>query len=51
MLFNRFAKKRLNHAGSIGIGVTDEYTNQGIDTKLIEFIINWAKKQNNLKKN
>lgn len=50
LVFNRFAHQRLNHAGSIGMGITDEYTNQGIGTKLIEFLINWAKKQNDLEK-
>ena len=32
------------------MGITDEYTNQSIGTKLIEFLINWAKKQNDLEK-
>jgi RimJ/RimL family protein N-acetyltransferase len=48
--FNRYEHERLKHAGSMGMGIREEYTNQGIGTKLIEFLINWAKKQKNLEK-
>ncbi|MFZ3591139.1 GNAT family N-acetyltransferase [Bacillus sp. DJP31] len=50
LLFNRYELERLKHAGSMGMGIRDEYTNQGIGTKLIEFLINWAEKQNSLEK-
>ena len=50
LIFNRYKHQRLNHTGSIGMGITDEYTNQGIGTKLIEFFLNWVKNQEELEK-
>lgn len=50
LAFNRYEHERLKHAGSMGMGIREEYTNQGIGTKLIEFLINWAKKQISLEK-
>jgi RimJ/RimL family protein N-acetyltransferase len=50
LVFNRFEHQRLNHNGSMGMGIVKEYTNQGIGTKLIEFLFDWAKKQRDLEK-
>lgn len=46
LLFNRYELDRLRHAGTMGI--KEAYCNQGIGTKLIEFLIRWAKEQNGL---
>ncbi|HDR4297835.1 TPA: GNAT family N-acetyltransferase [Bacillus anthracis] len=48
LLFNRYELDRLRHAGTMGI--KEAYCNQGIGTKLIEFLIRWAKEQNGLEK-
>ncbi|MBG9599444.1 GNAT family N-acetyltransferase [Bacillus mycoides] len=50
LVFNRYEQERLQHAGAIGMGIREEYCNQGIGTKLIGFLINWAKIQKNLEK-
>lgn len=47
MVFNRFEHQRLNHAGTMGMAITDGYTNQGIGTKLIELLLTWAKNREN----
>ncbi|KXY90579.1 MULTISPECIES: GNAT family N-acetyltransferase [Bacillus cereus group] len=48
LLFNRYELDRLRHAGTMGI--KEAYCNQGIGTKLIEFLIRWAKEQKGLEK-
>jgi RimJ/RimL family protein N-acetyltransferase len=50
MIFYRYDMNRLNHAGSMGMGIKEGYTNQGIGTKLIEYLLNWAKQQDGLEK-
>jgi RimJ/RimL family protein N-acetyltransferase len=50
LVLNRYEHERLNHAGSMGMGIREKFTNQGIGTKLIEFLINWAKKQKSIEK-
>ncbi len=50
MAFRRYDLSRLHHAGSLGMGIRNAYTNQGIGTKLLEYLINWAKKQEGLEK-
>ncbi len=36
LLFNRYELERLQHAGTMGMGIKEAYCNQGIGTKLIE---------------
>ncbi|MEI2357906.1 GNAT family N-acetyltransferase [Mesobacillus zeae] len=48
--FNRYKLDRLNHAGSMSMGIREAYCNQGIGTVMIEFLINWAKQQRGLEK-
>lgn len=50
LLFNRYELDRLRHAGTMGMGIKEAYCNQGIGTKLIEFLIRWAKEQKGLEK-
>ncbi|MGE6537464.1 N-acetyltransferase family protein [Bacillus luti] len=50
LLFNRYELERLRHAGTMGMGIREAYCNQGIGTKLIEFLISWAKEQRGLEK-
>ncbi|PFR90543.1 GNAT family N-acetyltransferase [Bacillus cereus] len=50
LLFNRYELERLRHAGAMGMGIREAYCNQGIGTKLIEFLISWAKGQKGLEK-
>ncbi|WKA55451.1 GNAT family N-acetyltransferase [Planococcus shixiaomingii] len=50
LVFKRYTYNRLHHAGSMGMGIQEEYTNQGIGTQLIEYLIDWAKQQENLEK-
>ncbi|MDJ1475515.1 GNAT family protein [Bacillus sp. LS15-K4] len=50
LLFNRYELERLRHAGTMGMGIREAYCNQGIGTKLIEFLISWAKEQKGLEK-
>lgn len=50
LLFNRYELERLQHAGTMGMGIKEAYCNQGIGTKLIEFLISWAKGQKGLEK-
>lgn len=50
LVFNRYKQERLKHVGMMGIGIREEYCNQGIGTKLIKFLMNWAKRQRNLEK-
>ncbi|MFC9416140.1 GNAT family N-acetyltransferase [Bacillus mobilis] len=50
LIFNRYELDRLRHAGTMGMGIREAYCNQGIGTKLIEFLISWAKGQKGLEK-
>ncbi|GAB6611404.1 MULTISPECIES: GNAT family N-acetyltransferase [Bacillus] len=50
LIFNRYELERLRHAGTMGMGIREAYCNQGIGTKLIEFLISWAKGQEGLEK-
>ncbi|MED0934417.1 GNAT family N-acetyltransferase [Bacillus mobilis] len=50
LIFNRYELERLRHAGTMGMGIREAYCNQGIGTKLIEFLISWAKGQKGLEK-
>ncbi|MCU5656076.1 GNAT family N-acetyltransferase [Bacillus mycoides] len=50
LVFNRYELERLRHAGTMGMGIREAYCNQGIGTKLIEFLISWAKGQKGLEK-
>ena len=50
LIFNRYELERLRHAGTMGMGIREAYCNQGIGTKLIEFLISWAKEQKGLEK-
>lgn len=43
MVFNRYEHNRLHHTGAMGMGIREEYTNQGIGTQLIQYLIDWAK--------
>ncbi|WLR42219.1 GNAT family N-acetyltransferase [Bacillus carboniphilus] len=50
LVFYRFEQERLRHAGTLGMGIKEEYCNQGIGTKLIQDLLKWATKQNGLEK-
>ncbi|MBE5105833.1 GNAT family N-acetyltransferase [Bacillus thuringiensis] len=50
LFFKRYELERLRHAGTMGMGIREEYCNQGIGTNLIEFLISWAKGQKDLEK-
>ncbi|MBC6974467.1 GNAT family N-acetyltransferase [Bacillus sp. Xin] len=50
LIFSRYKKERLQHAGTMGMGIKETYCNQGIGTKLIQFLIHWAKRQEGLEK-
>ncbi|PFI25104.1 GNAT family N-acetyltransferase [Bacillus cereus] len=50
LLFTRYELERLRHAGTMGMGIREVYCNQGIGTKLIKFLISWAKGQKGLEK-
>lgn len=48
--FSRPSYKRLYHTGSFGISVKPEYSNLGAGTKLLSYLIRWAKEQEGLEK-
>ena len=50
LAFKRYEYDRLKHAGAMGMGIKEEFTNQGIGSQLIRFLIDWAKQQENLEK-
>lgn len=50
LTFKRNPLKRLNHTGSFGMGILEDYRNQGIGYKMLRNLIIWAKKQNGLEK-
>lgn len=45
---NRGARLRTRHTGVMGISVRKDYWNQGIGTKLIQSVLEWAKEQDGL---
>ena len=51
LIFNRYELERLQHAGTMGMGIKEAYCNQGIGTKLIEFLISWAKRAERFREN
>jgi RimJ/RimL family protein N-acetyltransferase len=48
--FSRSSYKRLYHTGSFGISVKPECSNLGAGTKLLSYLIKWAKEQEGLEK-
>lgn len=43
-------KKRLRHIGEFGITVAKEYWGKGVGTRLIEYMINWARESGIIRK-
>ncbi|RIW31317.1 GNAT family N-acetyltransferase [Bacillus salacetis] len=50
MVFFRYDMSRLHHAGAMGMGIKEGYTNQGAGTRLIEYLLDWAEQQDGLEK-
>lgn len=50
LTFKRNPMKRLNHTGSFGMGIVENYRNQGLGSKMLLHLIDWAKKQNGIEK-
>lgn len=50
LVFTRNSMKRLNHTGSFGMGILGGYRNQGVGTKLLLQLIDWAKIQEGIEK-
>ncbi|MGG0277769.1 GNAT family N-acetyltransferase [Bacillus rhizoplanae] len=50
LTFNRNTMKRLNHTGSFGMGIFDDYRNQGVGTKMLLQLVDWAKTQDGIEK-
>jgi len=50
LVFTRNSMKRLNHTGSFGMGILEGYRNQGVGTKLLSQLIDWAKTQKGIEK-
>ncbi|HDX9578465.1 TPA: GNAT family N-acetyltransferase [Bacillus pseudomycoides] len=50
LVFKRNLMKRLNHTGSFGMGILEDYRNQGVGTKLLPQLIDWAKTQEGIEK-
>ncbi|TWT25334.1 GNAT family N-acetyltransferase [Planomicrobium sp. CPCC 101110] len=50
LVFKRYEYARLSHAGSMGMGIAEGYRNRGIGTRLISFLIDWARQQDGLEK-
>ena len=48
--FSRSSYKRLYHTGSFGVGIKIEHLNKGVGTKLLSYLIKWAKEQDGLEK-
>ncbi|HDR7854648.1 GNAT family N-acetyltransferase [Bacillus paranthracis] len=48
--FSRNPMERLHHVGSFGMGIKKEFCNYGIGTKMLSYLINWAKAQKGLEK-
>lgn len=50
LVFKRYERERLKHVGTMGMGIREEYTNQRIGSRMIEFLIDWAKGRKDLEK-
>ena len=50
LVFTRNSMKRLNHTGLFGMGILEDYCNQGVGTKLLSQLIHWAKIQEGIEK-
>lgn len=50
LVFRRNQMKRLNHTGSFGMAILDEYRSQGLGTAMLVKMIDWAKAQEGLEK-
>lgn len=50
LVFTRNSMKRLNHTGLFGMGILEGYRNQGVGTKLLSQLIDWAKTQEGIEK-
>ncbi|HDX9590997.1 TPA: GNAT family N-acetyltransferase [Bacillus pseudomycoides] len=50
LVFTRNSMKRLNHTGLFGMGILEDYRNQGVGTKLLSQLIGWAKTQEGIEK-
>ncbi|MGG2014695.1 N-acetyltransferase family protein [Bacillus sp. S10(2024)] len=50
LVFTRNSMKRLNHTGSFGMGILEDYRNRGVGTKLLSQLIDWTKTQEGLEK-
>ncbi|XQY90028.1 GNAT family N-acetyltransferase [Metabacillus sp. HB246100] len=48
--FSRPQYRRLNHTGSFGMGIKQEFRNMGIGTRLLSYLIEWATAQEGLEK-
>lgn len=48
--FSGGTKPRILHTGEFGVSVLKEYWGQGIGTKLIKYLIDWAKKSGTIRK-
>lgn len=50
LVFTRNSMKRLNHTGLFGMGILEDYRNQGVGTKLLLQLIDWSKTQEGIEK-
>ncbi|QTL52455.1 GNAT family N-acetyltransferase [Priestia aryabhattai] len=48
--FQRPSYMRLHHTGSFGICVKQEFSNKGVGTTLLSYLIEWSKEQKGLEK-
>lgn len=48
--FQTSKRKRLSHLGYFGISIQEAYCGQGIGSKLMEYLIEWAQKESGLEK-
>lgn len=47
--FNSNKRKRINHWGKFGISIHHDFQNRGIGTKMVRFLIEWAKQNEQTK--
>lgn len=47
--FNSNKRKRINHWGKFGISIHHDFQNRGIGTKMVHFLIEWAKQNGQTK--